>query len=150
MKSQDLTLQRILMPRPEKLLIVDDEVQIRELLSAALNDEFSSIDFAEDGEEAYSKLEKNKYDIVITDLSMPKADGLAVLKKAREYHDDIIVLIMTGQASLRVAIDAVNLGADHFITKPFDLQVLLSHIKILLDRQRLSRENIRLNRPDRT
>lgn len=132
------------MSRSEKILVVDDESNILDLLEEVLSVHFHDVDSAKNGKEACEKLKKKKYDLVLTDVVMPVVDGIAVLKQAKELYDDIIVLIMTGQATLNTAIDSVNLGADEYITKPFEFKRLLKIIDTHLERQRLVRENIKL------
>lgn len=134
------------MSRSEKILVVDDESNILDLLEQVLSEHFTDIDSAKNGKEACGKLKNKKYDLVLTDIIMPVVDGIGVLKKAKELYDDIVVLIMTGQASLDTAIDSVNLGADEYIEKPFEIKRLLKIIDTHLERQRLVRENIKLQR----
>lgn len=134
------------MLREEKLLIVDDDFEIRSLLIELLKTQFKNLEVCENGEEACKKLKSNNYDLVLTDIMMPVVDGMGVLKEAKALDNDIIVLMITGKASLKSAIDSVNLGADGYITKPFDLRSLLVQIVSHLERQRLQRENVKLQK----
>jgi len=134
------------MSRSEKILVVDDESNILNLLEKILSAHFRNVDSAENGKKACEKLKKKRYDLVLTDIVMPVVNGIEVLKQAKELYDDIIVLILTGQATLNTAIDSVNLGADEYITKPFEIKNLLKIIDAHLERQRLVRENIKLHR----
>ena len=128
----------------DKILIVDDEDNIRNLLDEVLSFEGYKTDQAENGIKAITKLENNVYDLVITDLIMPGTDGLGVLKRAKELNPDIVVIMMTGQATMESAIKSLKLGANDFITKPFEITPLLQILEKNLLNQKLKRENIRL------
>jgi len=134
------------MSRSEKILVVDDESNILNLLEKILSAHFRNVDSAENGKKACEKLKKKRYDLVLTDIVMPVVNGIEVLKQAKKLYDDIVVLILTGQATLNTAIDSVNLGADEYITKPFEIKNLLKIVDAHLERQRLVRENIKLHR----
>jgi len=127
-----------------KILIVEDEEGIRSLVKTILSVDYEQVDTAENGEVGIGMLEKTRYDLVIADLMMPVKDGIEVLKFAKKKYDDIIVLIMTGKATLDSAIQAVSLGAEEYITKPFNTKYLLQSVSRHLEQQRLKRENIEL------
>ncbi len=129
----------------EKILIVDDETAILGLLNQALMMDYEDIDLADCGAEAIKLLEEKRYDLVLTDIMMPEVDGLDVLKSAKDKYDDIVVIMMTGKATVESAIESVNLGADEFITKPFDIVYLLKKVRAYLQKQQLGRENIKLH-----
>lgn len=128
----------------DKILIVDDEENIRNLLEEVLSFEGYLPDQAENGRIAIEKLENNVYDLVITDLIMPDIDGLEVLKKTKELYPDTIVIMMTGQATMESAIKSLKFGASDFITKPFEITPLLQTLEKNLLNQKLKRENIKL------
>ena len=128
----------------DRILIVDDEENIRNLLEEVLSFEGYLPDQAENGRVAIEKLEKNIYDLVITDLIMPDVDGLEVLKKTKELYPDTIVIMMTGQATMESAIKSLKFGASDFITKPFEISPLLQTLEKNLLNQKLKRENIKL------
>ncbi|MFC1553756.1 response regulator [candidate division KSB1 bacterium] len=132
--------------KTEKILVADDDPVVRKLLNDLLKLEYSDIDVVENGEQACRKLLEKKYDLVLTDIKMPDTDGMQVLRKAKELYDDIIVLIMTGRATLETAIEAVNLGAKEYINKPFDVNKLLKVIKTHLDKQKHDREELLIQR----
>ena len=134
------------MSRKEKLLIADDDAEIRALLLELLKTRFDNIEVCENGKEACDMLKEQNYDLVLTDIMMPFVDGMGVLKEAKALYGDIIVLMMTGRATLDSAIESVNLGADGYITKPFNIRQILDTIDSHLERQGLKRENIRLQR----
>ncbi|MCH7781527.1 response regulator [candidate division KSB1 bacterium] len=134
------------MSRKEKLLIADDDAAIRALLLELLKTRFDNIEVCENGKEACDMLKEQNYDLVLTDIMMPFVDGMGVLKEAKALYGDIIVLMMTGRATLDSAIESVNLGADGYITKPFNIRQILDTVDSHLERQGLKRENIRLQR----
>jgi two-component system response regulator PilR (NtrC family) len=101
------------------ILVVDDEVVMRSLLEKILSRDGYNIMTAEDGEEALRVIENNKVDIVISDVNMPKLDGFGLLKKVRQEHDDITMIMMTAYGDTYTVKDALLLGADEYITKPF-------------------------------
>jgi len=130
--------------REEKILIVDDEESVREILTEILENSEYKIDCAIDGTDAVEKLKKTEYNLVLTDLLMPGLDGLGVLKKAKSIYDDIIVIIMTGYGTMDAVVKALKLGASDFIIKPFEITTLLNTVEKNLLSQKLSRENKKL------
>jgi DNA-binding NtrC family response regulator len=103
-----------------KILLADDERGIRLTLSEDLEDAGHAVTPVEDGEKAMQALGKEKFDCLITDIVMPKVDGMSLLRFAREKHPDIIVMMITGNATTERAIEAMKLGAKDFIEKPFN------------------------------
>jgi len=130
--------------REEKILIVDDEESVLEILADILENSEYKVDCAIDGINAVEKLKKTEYDLVLTDLLMPRLDGLGVLKEAKSTYDDIIVIIMTGYGTMDAVVRALKLGANDFIIKPFELTTLLNTVEKNLLSQKLSRENKKL------
>jgi DNA-binding NtrC family response regulator len=115
------------------VLVVEDEPDIRDLLSAYFGGRGHAVASARDGQAALSALDRapGRYGLVVTDLNMPGADGLAVLRAARRANPCCFVIIVTGFASLDSAVEAVRLGAYDYLTKPFtmgQLDVILSRI----------------------
>ena len=132
------------MDTKENILVVDDESEIREIIVQILRHEDYNVDETCDGEEAIERLQKKEYDLLLTDLKMPKADGLEVIEKAKSLYSDIITIIMTGFGTLETAVEALKLGANDYIQKPFHAVALINTIVKNLINQRLSRENIKL------
>jgi len=130
----------------KKILVVDDEESVRDILQEILEVEGFKPDFASDGEKAIKMLEKKEYDLVITDLMMPKKGGLEVLEKAKEHYHDIVVLMLTGHGTLESAIKSIQLGANDYITKPFKMTDIINRIYGNFRAQDLERENIRLQK----
>jgi excisionase family DNA binding protein len=115
-----------------RVLVVDDEASIRDLLAKTLALAEYDVDVAADGRSALERMRLNPYDLLIADLRMPGMDGLAVIREARRYKADLPVLIITGYSTESSAIEAVNLGVAGYLTKPFRVpQVLAAAAKAL-------------------
>ncbi len=109
-----------------RVLVVDDEASIRDLLSKTLALAEYDVDLAPDGRTALERLRMVPYDLLITDLKMPGVDGLAVIREARRMKPDIPVIIITGFSTEASAIEAVNLGVAGYLTKPFRVPRVLA------------------------
>ncbi len=107
-----------------RILVADDEESIRWVLSKALKQKGFSVDLAHDGRQALELIKDNCYDLAILDIKMPGITGLELLDKVRELNSDLLVVIMTAEASMRNAVEAMKRGAYDYITKPFDLDVI--------------------------
>jgi excisionase family DNA binding protein len=115
-----------------RVLVVDDEASIRDLLSKTLALAEYDVDVAPDGRAALERMRLYPYDLLIVDLKMPGIDGLTVIREAKRYKADMPVIIITGFSSEASAIDAVNLGVAGYLTKPFRVpQVLAAAAKAL-------------------
>ena len=117
--------RRALTTRP-RILVVDDEETIRELLSRTLAIAEYEVDMVPDGQTAVDRLRIYPYDLLITDLRMPGVDGLTVIREARRYKADIPVIIVTGYSTEASAIEAINLGVQGYLTKPFRVPRVLA------------------------
>jgi len=117
-----------------KILICDDEFGIRESLRMILHDKYPLV-FAEDGQQAVDLLEKEKIDLVLMDINMPRLSGIEALQRIKEIDPAIQVLILTGYGSLDTAIQAIKYGAFDYITKPFDMNDLLEIIEVGLQKR---------------
>ncbi|OFW07265.1 MAG: hypothetical protein A3H96_17240 [Acidobacteria bacterium RIFCSPLOWO2_02_FULL_67_36] len=109
-----------------RVLVVDDEATIRDLLAKTLALAEYDVDLAPDGRTALDRLRIIPYDLLITDLKMPGVDGLAVIREARRLKADIPVIIITGYSTEASAIEAVNLGVSGYLTKPFRVPRVLA------------------------
>ncbi len=107
-----------------RILVADDEESIRWVLSKALKQKGFSVDLAHDGRQALELIKDNCYDLAILDIKMPGITGLDLLDKVREMNNDLLVVIMTAEASMKNAVEAMKRGAYDYITKPFDLDVI--------------------------
>jgi two-component system response regulator PilR (NtrC family) len=130
----------------EKILVVDDERGLREVLSIMLKRAGYVVTEASDGEEAIGHISKEIFDLVITDLRMPKADGMAVLKAVKSSSPETVVLVITAFATADSAVDAMKQGAYDYLTKPFQVDEVQLIIRNALEKRRLSTENILLKR----
>jgi two-component system response regulator HydG len=111
-----------------KILVVDDEDALRTVLSAELNSEGYDVVTAADGLEAVTELGKKTFDLVLLDIKMPNMNGFEVLKVIKEKHAGTKVIMLTGFADLKNAIESKKLGAEDFVSKPYDLVDLLTTI----------------------
>lgn len=127
-------------------LVVDDDEAVREIIASYLTKQGMAVTSATDGRAAIAALERSngKFALVVTDLSLPGADGLAVLRAARHANASSYVVIVTGYASLDSAIAAVRLGAYDYLTKPFSLGQLDVILRRIGDRTSLEHENRQL------
>jgi len=110
----------MMLPSKDQVLVVDDEANIRRVLSAQLAREGYEVHTAEDGERALAILREHHIDLVITDLRMPKMDGMALLRHAIEIDPDLPVVMLTAHGTVDNAVEALKTGAFDYITKPFD------------------------------
>lgn len=124
-----------------KVLVVDDEKAIRDSLKIILEDEGYFADTAGDGEEALQKIKEQNFDIVISDIKMPKLDGMQLLDQVSKLSPDTFFIIMTAFASVNTAIDALRKGAFDYLIKPVEFDDLLIRIKRLISYKKLSSEN---------
>jgi excisionase family DNA binding protein len=119
-------------PRPAagserpRVLVVDDEASIRDLLEKTLTMSDYQVDTAPDGRSALERMRMYSYDLLISDLKMPGMDGLAVIREARRLKADLPVIVITGFSSESSAIEALNLGVASYLTKPFRVSQVLS------------------------
>jgi excisionase family DNA binding protein len=109
-----------------RILVVDDEPSIRDLLAKTLALAEYEVDLAPDGKTAIERLRIVPYDLLITDLRMPGVDGLSVIREGRRLRPDLPVIIITGYSTEASAIEAVNLGVSGYLTKPFRVPRVLA------------------------
>ena len=115
-----------------RILVVDDESSIRDLLAKTLALAEYDVDTASDGRSALERLRLYPYDLLIADLKMPGIDGLNVIREAKRLKADLPVIIITGYSTETAAIEAVNLGVSGYLTKPFRVpQVLAAAAKAI-------------------
>jgi len=127
-----------------RILIAEDERPFRVLLFEELQDENRLIKTAADGLEALEFLKKEEFDLLITDLKMPQMGGMELLKEAKRLRPELLVIVITGYASLETAILALKEGAYDYIRKPFSLEELKVSVNNACTRILLERENRRL------
>src|SRR4051794_41053500 len=129
-----------------RVLVVDDERSMRELLSITLTRAGYDVTVADGGEPAIERLRHDTFDLVVTDLRMHETDGMAVLRAARELAPDTIVVVVTAYASTDTAVEAMKLGAYDYVTKPFKLDEIRVTLANAIERKRLREENRALRR----
>ncbi len=125
----------------QNILIVDDESTIRDTLSLILKEEGYETQTAANGLEALNKIKELNFDLVITDLKMPKVDGLELMEKLKEISPKTSVIVITAYATLESAIQALRLGAYDYIIKPLDFDDVILRIKRLMEHRELEQEN---------
>ena len=130
------------MSQPVKTLIVDDDPTILTLLEEVFRtDERLDMHATSNSSEAYERLSEEPFELVITDLMMPQVDGLKILERARKTNPEVLVVIVTGYASLETTLDAIHAGVYDYITKPFRVEEFRLLVNNALSRIRLSQEN---------
>ncbi len=132
------------MNTPIRILVVDDELGIREGCRRVLTPQGFEVDVAENGPAGLRKLRESRYDILLLDIMMPGMSGMEVLRQARQIDPDLICIIITGYATVELAVQAIREGAQDFIAKPFSADLLLQVVHRELERQALRREAERL------
>ncbi|MGQ9637729.1 MAG: sigma-54-dependent transcriptional regulator [Thermodesulfobacteriota bacterium] len=125
-----------------KILVVDDEAFIREMLQRGLSQIGGfTVDVAQNGQEAIEKVEKETFDLVLTDIMMPEVNGMDLLKIIKGTRPELPVIMMTAYGSIDNAVEAMKIGANDYITKPVDFQDLLFRISKVQQETLLIREN---------
>ena len=124
-----------------KLLIVDDEKVAMKNLEHVMKKEGYAVTASQSGTNALTLLEKQPFDVVLTDLRMEKVDGMQILKRCRESHPDTEVILVTGYATLENAVEAMKHGAFYYIAKPYRLEEVRKVVAEALEKIRLKREN---------
>jgi len=128
-----------------RILVVDDEeIVIRSCLRILGEDADYEVEAARNGLEALSKIDEGHFDVLILDIMMPKMDGLEVLRRVKETHPDIDIIMVTGLSQIETAVKSMKLGAFDYLPKPFEPDELKLVVKRALERRQLLRENLAL------
>jgi DNA-binding NtrC family response regulator len=128
-----------------KLLVVDDEKNLRTVVQKELSRQNHAVDAAEDGEEAWLKLESEDYDVLLCDINMPRLDGIELLRRLREKgQNPPEVIMLTGQGTVETAIEAMKLGAYDYLTKPYRIAELSALVVAAAEKYKLKVDNQRL------
>lgn len=122
------------------ILVVDDDKGIREILEIVLTQEGYDVTSVEDGLKALAKCRRQKYDLIITDLKMPKMDGIEFMKAAKEVSPESLVILITAYASGESAVRAMQEGAYDYLEKDFDIEILKSVIQNALEKKGLKKD----------
>ena len=133
------------------ILLIEDEQAIRNVLKSILMDENPkwNVDEAENGAVGLEKIKEKEYDLIISDIKMPLKDGMEVLSEAMEYNPDLTMVMITGHGDVDLAVDAIKKGAYDFISKPPDLNKLLTTVRNALDRKSLISSNKELKKENK-
>ncbi|HAZ43313.1 MAG TPA: DNA-binding response regulator [Cyanobacteria bacterium UBA11369] len=118
-----------------RILVVEDDVQIADMLTEALTNRHYTVDVAQDGEMAWNWIETLEYDLVLLDITLPKMNGLLFCQKLRDRNFSIPVLMLTARDTIADKIIGLDAGADAYMVKPFDLEELMAQIRALLRRK---------------
>ncbi|MEK8197401.1 MULTISPECIES: response regulator transcription factor [unclassified Lysinibacillus] len=135
-----------------KLLVVDDDAHIRELVKVFLQNEGLEVIEATDGVDALSKLAAEKVDMVVMDIMMPNMDGWALCEEIRSFDTDLPILMLTAKGETSQKVKGFHLGTDDYLVKPFEPVELIVRVKSILKRYRISLSqvveagNVKLNR----
>jgi len=129
-----------------RILVIDDEAEIRESLEALLSLEGYTVDLAQNATEGLKKIELGSYDLILLDLMMPDRSGMEVLEDVRERDSETPIFMITAYGSVEVAVKALKAGANDYFSKPWDNEKLLLEIDRMIARARLERENLQLKR----
>ncbi len=134
-----------------KILIIEDEEAIRNVLANILSEEKEKhiVDTAENGMAGVAKFKDNDFDLILCDIKMPKMDGMEVLERLMALKPEIPIIMISGHGDIETAVNALKKGAYDFISKPPDLNRLLLSIRNALDRKTLIQENEKLNRQNK-
>ena len=132
----------------KKILLIEDEEPIRRVLIRILEEENKDYEITEceDGKLGFDRLKKEDFDLVLCDIKMPKMDGIEVLQKARESSVNVPFIMLTGHGNVSTAVEAMKLGAHDFISKPPDLNRLLTAVRNALQIKNLVLENKNLKK----
>lgn len=117
-----------------KLLVIEDEVMLNRSIVKLLKTQQYSVDAANDGEEAIDYIRATNYDVIISDIMMPRLDGLGVLKYLRNHQIKTPVLMLTAKDTLEDKVTGLDAGADDYLVKPFEFDELLARIRVMLRR----------------
>jgi two-component system, OmpR family, copper resistance phosphate regulon response regulator CusR len=117
-----------------QILIVEDEEKIANFLRRGLLEESYAVDIASEGENALYKIFINEYDLIILDLLIPKVDGITVCRKIREVNANIPILVLTAKDAIEDKVEALDAGADDYMTKPFSFSEFLARVRALIRR----------------
>ena len=132
------------MAQKANLLVVDDELIVRDSLDKWFREEGYDVTVAESAQDALTKMAAKRFDLALVDIKMPGTDGVELQRRMREIDPEMIVIIMTGYASVETAIAALKNGAYDYVSKPFDPDDIAHSVHNALSHKRAEQENVRL------
>ena len=130
------------MGKQTRILVVDDEVKICHLIEGLLRQEGYEVDVSDSGIEALKMLKRGDYRMLLTDLKMPGIDGLELISKAKKICPEILVIMVTGYATIDTAVQSLKNGVDDYITKPFNIFELKKAVKKVLGANKVALRNM--------
>lgn len=128
----------------EKIIVVDDETDVLDLCKRILENKGYQVTIAHNGRQVVEYAQKEHFDLLLTDIRMPGMSGLEVAQAVKQFAPNLICVTMTGFSTMDMAIEALKLGIDEFVMKPFSPDELNMAITKALDKERLRKENVRL------
>ena len=117
-----------------RILVAEDEKKIAGFIRKALEEQGYTVDLAADGDRAYELATSQSYDVIVLDIMLPGRDGLSILRRLREQHNTVPVILLTARSELGERLEGLNLGADDYITKPFFMEELVARVEARLRR----------------
>jgi len=124
------------------ILIIEDEKKLSDILKRALKTERYSVDTAFDGQEGLSKAKKNKYELIILDIMLPKKDGIEICKELRAGNIHTPIIMLTAKGTVEDRVQGLNIGADDYLVKPFGINELFARIRAVLRRRKTTDSDI--------
>src|SRR2546423_8801114 len=117
-----------------RLLLVEDDAKLADMLARSLREQGYAVDLAQDGDRAYYQARVNEYDGIVLDIGLPKRDGLDVSQSLRKEGKRVPILMLTARDAVRDRVAGLDAGADDYLTKPFALEELLARLRALVRR----------------
>lgn len=118
-----------------RVLVVEDEVKVAAFVKAGLEEHGFATEVCHDGNKAFDRVAAAAFDAVVLDIMLPGRDGLSLLRKLREEHNNVPVILLTARGDLRERVEGLNLGADDYLAKPFSMLELIARLTAVLRRQ---------------
>ena len=125
-----------------RLLVVEDEKKLNDLITKKLEKEYYGVDSCFDGEEAIRYVEGTEYDAIILDIMLPKFDGFEVIKRIRAKKNKVPILLLTARDNIDDKVKGLDYGADDYLVKPFIFKELMARIRVLLRRNSGNADNV--------
>lgn len=125
-----------------KVLIIEDEEPLRKVVRKYLEKKSFAVDEAEDGKQALSMIHINSYDCILLDLNLPEIDGISLSKRLKDEGYDIPTIMVTARSQIYDKLEGFDVGADDYITKPFNLSELTARIRAVVKRSSNNKESI--------
>jgi DNA-binding response OmpR family regulator len=117
-----------------RILVVEDDIQLAEVLNEALTERQYQVDVVQDGESAWTWLESLTYDLLVLDVTLPRLDGISLCKRIRDRNNGTPILMLTARDTMLDKVNGLDAGADDYMVKPFELQELMARVRALLRR----------------